>query len=140
MSFNERPWEQIAGTAYDHDPGVTAPSAVAWVDMSGYQAFGAMVVSTRAAVTIDRITIQASASSDGSSPQTIKTWTGSDPASAFDWVALDVTAQEIGAVDESLRYVSVWLGYTATTGEALVFYVRTEARNQDGVLTTESVA
>lgn len=131
---------------YDHDPNTTAATAVAWVDMRDYGAFGVMAMAsalTGAGVTA--FSIQASAAPEGTNPVTIRSHAvGSAPDAVGDQLFLEVSAEEVNAVGKlagkDLRYVSAVLTMANSADENVVTYFLSDPRFASSGLTADVVS
>lgn len=116
----------MAMTFYDFDPGDTAVTEIAWVDMRDFSNIAVSFVRTigTGAITFDLI---ANDQSDGSGTDTvIKTHAvASEPNALMDTIWLEATADEIGAGGTGpARYVTARVSTATGTDEGVVFYNR----------------
>lgn len=130
--------EQLAVTHYAFAPGSTDSVEVAWVDMSIFDRLMATFFRT---VGTDDLTIDVygSEAADGSNSVLVKTrdLTGVQPDNPGDWTVIEVSADEIVSVDDSLRYVSVVASVSDSAGEGIITYVRGGARYKYAGLTSD---
>lgn len=127
-------------TSYDFDPNDTSAHDIAWVDM---QDFNALAVEFFRTIGTSNLTflIRGSASSDGSSPQTVKTVTVSaQPDAVGDYIFAEITGDEMKEAGQTLRYASATLTFATGTDEGVVTYVRGHPRRSFAGLTANSVA
>lgn len=136
-------------TQYDHDPAnSTVATAIGWVDMRDYGNFAALCfTSSLGGNGPTAFSIIADSDSDGGSGSNviIKTHAvGSAPDAVGDYLVLECTAEELAqeGADNSvdLRYVSVKVTCHHTDDEAVVTYIRSEARRAADGLTADTVA
>lgn len=131
---------------YDFDPNSASATAVAWVDMRDYGAFGVMAMAsalTGAGVTA--FSIQASAADSGTNPVTIRSHAvGSAPDAVGDQLFLEVSAEEVNGVGKlagkDLRYVSAVLTLANSADENVVTYILSEPRFAASGLTADVVS
>lgn len=131
---------ELKVTQYDFDPNVDTAVDVGWVDM---QDFNALAVGFFRTVGTSALTflIRGSASSDGSSPQTVKTVTvSSQPDAVGDYIYAEITGDEMKEAGQTLRYASATLTFATSTDEGVVTYVRGHPRRAFAGLTANSVA
>jgi len=115
-------------TAYDFDPDSTSATAVAWVDMRDYDGFTAMYYKTVGTGDLTSMIVQCSASSSGTSPATVATYTiSSNPDAVGDYVFIEVDQADMAQALAGSRYISLTPALTTSTDEALVVYIRTGA-------------
>jgi len=135
---------EVCITQYDFDPNGTSATAVGWVDMKDFSKFMASFFRTIGTGTLAFI-IQASASSDGSSPETIVTKTvSSEPNAVGDYIFCECLSEQIAQIGsetgKALRYVSATLTFGTGTDEGVVTYVRSGARFKYDALTADYVS
>ena len=130
----------IAARPSIHNPATaTTAEDIAWVDMSLYGLFMALValVSGTGVLTFR---IMASASSDGSSPVEVKTHATPTEADAEDDnLALECSSEELAALGTDLRYVSVEMDMDAADDICAVTYIRTQPRFAKSGLTPSKI-
>lgn len=129
---------------FDFDPDVNTAVAVAWKDMRD---FAQLLVAFFRTVGTSNLTflIQASATADGASPETIATKTiTAQPNAVGDFVFAEITAAQIAQVamtsGKALRYVSAVLTFATGTDEGVVTYVRGAARFKYDALSADYVS
>jgi hypothetical protein len=83
--------------------------------------------------------IDASASSNGTNPVTVRTGTASTVDAVGDFVVIEVSAQEIAAALADARYVSLVAIHPTATEVAGVTYVRKPKHSYSG-LTADTIA
>ena len=129
-----------AARTYIHNPATaTTAEVVAWVDMSLYGSFAALVafVSGTGVLTFR---IMASASSNGSSAVEVKAHAAPTDADAEDDnLSLECTSEELAILGASLRYVGVEMDMDHADDICAVTYVRAEPRFAQESLTPNSV-
>jgi hypothetical protein len=129
-----------AARTYIHNPAAaTTAEVVAWVDMSLYGLFAAIVgfVSGTGVLTFR---IMASASSDGSNPVEVKVHAAPTAADAEDDnLSLECSSQELAALGTNLRYVGVEMDMDHADDICSVTYVRSEPRFAQESLTPDSL-
>lgn len=129
----------VALKMYDFDPNVDTATAVAWVDMSLFGNFQATFMRTIGTGTCGMI-IQTSASSDGSSPQTVKANPALNPDAVGDQIHLECSSSEIAEALPGGRYVSATITFGTSTDEGVVTYLRTNPRFAYDDLTANIIA
>ena len=132
--------ECLQQTAYDFDPDATTATEIAWVDM---KEFNNLLVAFVRTVGTSALTflIQASASSNGASPVTVKTITpAAAPDAVGDVVFGEVDVNDLLGAGTDLRYVSAVLTVATGTDEGVVFYTLGNAEHKKGALTADVVA
>ena len=132
---------------YDFDPDSTAPTDVAWVDMSQFELFAFSFL--RTVGTSDTvIKVLANPASDGSGTDVeILSFTNTelgDPDGPFDQVFRECRAEEIAyaagvAGVSGVRYVSVNIALGTNSDEAIVTYIRSGARQAFDGLTADVI-
>jgi hypothetical protein len=126
---------------YDFDPDATTATDVGWVDLSGFSGFLAGLFHSVGTGNVTSFILQASASSDGSSPVTVKSHAiGTQPDAVGDQIFLECTANEIAALGTHLRYVNAKIALGTSTDECVVVYVRSAGRFAADALTTDVIA
>jgi len=140
----EKLTSELKVTQYDFDPDGTSATAVEWVDMKDY---GKILVSFFRTVGTSNLTflVQASASSAGTSAETVLTKTiSSQPDAVGDYVFAEVLAEQIAAkaasTGKALRYVSAVLTFGTGTDEGVVTYIRGGSRFKYTSLTADYVS
>lgn len=125
-------------TVYDHDPDESTAFDVAWVDMSGYSEFTAIVIKTVGTGATDAFTILSNPTSTGGGTDvTVKAHAGPTVQDAVaDMLVLSCRADELSGN----RYVSVSLELAVTTDECVVVYIRSNPRHAYVDLTGDTVA
>jgi hypothetical protein len=132
--------EQLGQTAYDFDPNATTATAIAWVDMKDYCSLLVAFVRT---VGVSALTflIQGSASSDGSSPVTVKTITlAAQPDAVGDVVFGEADVNDMLAAGTDLRYLSAVLTVATGTDEGVVVYTLGNSKHKEAGSTADTVA
>lgn len=118
--------ERLKITLYDFDPDATSATDVAWVDFSNCERI--LIGFFRTIGTSDlTFTVLGNAQSNGGgTDRTIKTvtLTGVQPNAVGDYTWVEVSRDEVVAVNEDIRYVSANLTLATGTDEAVVIYVR----------------
>lgn len=125
---------------YVHNPTTaTDDQAVAWVDMSLFGLFAA-VLTFLSGTGVLTFRIMASASSDGSSPVEVKAHAAPTAADAAgDALFLECSSQELAALGTNLRYVAVQVDMDHADDIAHVMYMRSEPRFAQESLTFDSL-
>lgn len=131
----------LAITHYDFDPDGTDAVDVGWVDMRDFSHFACSFFRTVGTSALDTFTIIANPESDGSGTDVnVKTHAvGSEPNALGDYLFLECTAEEIGALGSTLRYVSAACEFATGTDEGVVTYIRKGKRSYDA-LSADTVA
>ena len=135
-------------TVYDHDPDSTAATAVEWVDMRDYKNFAAIAFASALTGTgVTAFSIVADSDSDGGSGNNVTVVShavGSAPDAVGDYLVLECTAEQIGALGDDngydLRYVSAKLTMNNAGDENVVVYIRSGPRFAYDGLTADTVA
>lgn len=129
-----------AARTYIHNPATaTTAEAIAWVDMSLFANFAALVafVSGTGVLTFR---ILASASSDGSSSVEVKAHAAPTAADAEDDnLCLECSAEELAALGTDLRYVAVEVDMDHADDICAVTYLRFNPRFAQAALTPDSL-
>lgn len=141
----EKAMSKLSITQYDFDPNVTTAVAAGWVDMRDY---AGIIMSFFRTVGTSALTmiVQASASSTGSSPETIvtKDLTGIQPDALGDYSFVEVLAEQIAQVaatsGKALRYVSLTLTFATGTDEGVVTYIRHTPRFAGANLSADNIS
>lgn len=130
----------LAQRTYIHNPAdATVAEVVAWVDMSLYANFLALVafVSGTGLLTFR---IMASADAAGGSPVEVKVHAApTAPDAEDDNVSLECSSAELAALGTDLRYVGVEIDMDATNDICAVTYTRAGARFAQDALTPDSL-
>ncbi len=128
----------MAMRTYIHDPAdATVLTKIAWEDLALFRHFMAQLTVIVGAVVSFKI--YASAASDGSNPVEVKVHAAPAAADAKDdSLVLECSSEELAALGEDLRYVSVEVDMGTNTDQASVTYVRAEPRYAQANLTPNS--
>lgn len=127
-------------TAYDLDPDATSATSVAFVDMKNFKQFMAMFVRTVGTSAVTFL-IQASATSNGASPVTIKTKTfAAQPDAVADLGVMEINVDELANAGTDLRYVSAVITFATGTDEAVIVYELGDPLHCEADLTADITA
>lgn len=138
---------------FDHDPDGTgatictpdAGTTLRYVDLRDYAAFAALAMSsTLTGAGISLLEIVAAEDADGTNATQIKTSGAVVCDAVGDYVVEECTAEEIAHIGEAagynLRYVAARLTVANAADEAVVTYVRHEAKFPQTGLTADTIA
>lgn len=144
--MNERLSETLAVSMYELD--AEGPADVAWVAISEYSSFLAIVMRSVGTGGLDDFRILGNPAADGSGTDVVlkdasTLVTLSTVDAVGDTVMLDVTQADLDAGADSvgapLLGISVSLGHVTATDESVITYIRGGARKKYDLLTPQSV-
>jgi hypothetical protein len=130
---------------FDFDPDATTATDVGgasgWVDLATFSHFLVCLFRSVGTGTVSSFIIQASASSDGSSPVTVKAHAiGTAPDAVGDQIFLECSAEEIAVLGTHLRYVNAKIALATSTDECVVAYLRKAGRHAYNGLTADAIS
>ena len=142
---NEKLSECLAVTAYELD--AEGPSDVAWVPISDYSSFMAIVMRSVGTGGLDAFKILGNTAADGSGTDVeLKDYADVGTLSAVDAVGdtamLEVTQADLDAAEVSgakILGISVSLGHVTSTDESVITYIRGSARSKYPLQTAQNV-
>lgn len=137
---NQKIRSRMKVTQYDFDPDGTDAVDVAWVDMRDFGRFLASFFRTVGTSDLDTFRIIANSASDGSGTDVVVRSKTVDPDAVGDYVFIECTAQELAALGDDLRYVSLQVEFATGTDEGVVTYIRSDPRFAYDELTADAVA
>lgn len=154
VQTNQKWRSRNAMSVYDHDPGTTDATIVSpdggttkrYVDMRDYGLFVVNCMVTVGTGGVTAVSIVGAEDSSGTNQTTIKTIaSGVDADALGDFICGEVTAEQIAAAGAAagynLRYCSALITCGNSADEALVQFIRTDAKHAYGDLTpTSSIA
>lgn len=141
--MNQLITETVKVTQYDFDPDSADAVDVAWVDMRDYDRILCGFFRTVGTGDIDTMRVIGNPQSNGGGTDVViktKTLTGVQPNAVGDYNFIEVSADEIVAAGEDLRYVSLQLEFATSTDEGVVTYIRGGAKYPQSGLTADVIA
>lgn len=113
-------------------------AASAWVDMSIYDRIAAYYFPTVATGKIQQMRLRGSAAATGTNPVTITTLGSATPTALTGYSLLETSADEIAAIDDSIRYVGLEISLSVGTDEGRAVLIRHGARYKQAGLSATS--